>query len=82
MHTTLTLTLDQYLADFIQQQPGTLDPSAFINTLILEDMRHIHMQHNKAQAQSNTAKQNPLWDREALEVSIEKLIDEQIPAAG
>lgn len=82
MHTTLTLTLDQYLADFIQQQPGTLDPSAFINTLILEDMRHIHMQHNKTQVQPNTAKQNPMRDREALEVSIEKLIDEQIPAAG
>lgn len=38
MKTTLILTVDEELAEFIQNQPGVVDPSAFINKLFHEEM--------------------------------------------
>ncbi|MCE3235599.1 MAG: hypothetical protein K0Q50_1779 [Vampirovibrio sp.] len=38
MRTTLTLTVDEEMARFINEQPGLVDTSALINKLIHEDM--------------------------------------------
>ena len=38
MRTTLTLTVDDELAQFIADLPGLVDPSALINRLLHEDM--------------------------------------------
>lgn len=38
MRTTLTLTVDEEMARFINEQPGLVDTSALISKLIHEDM--------------------------------------------
>ncbi|HEY9686252.1 MAG TPA: hypothetical protein V6C52_04680 [Coleofasciculaceae cyanobacterium] len=39
MRKTLTLTVDEEMAQFINNQPGTNDPSALINKLFHEEMK-------------------------------------------
>jgi hypothetical protein len=39
MRKTLTLTVDEEMAQFINSQPGTNDPSALINKLFHEEMK-------------------------------------------
>jgi hypothetical protein len=36
--TTLILTVEEEMAEFIRNQPGMVDPSAFINKLFHDDM--------------------------------------------
>jgi hypothetical protein len=44
MRTTLTLTVDNALAEFIHALPGFIDPSALMNRLLREDMARCGMQ--------------------------------------
>lgn len=72
MRTTLTITVDQDLADFIHRQPGVIDPSAFINKLIHDDIRKQNI--SPGDTKNNKA------DKTVKELELS--LDEQIPAAG
>ena len=76
MKTTLTITVEKELAEFIRQQPQTIDPSAYINQLIFNDIRN-----NSAKGQPSRSDQGKVQnDAEAQEM--ERWMDEQTPAAG
>jgi hypothetical protein len=70
---TLTLTVDSELAEFIQHQPGTVDPSAFIMQLFHEDMK-------KQGFQMSQQTKDALDDDVIKE--LEASVDQSIPAAG
>jgi len=73
MRKTLTLTLDNELAEFIQNQQGMVDPSEYINHLFHEDMKKHGFQLNpttKQAIQDDVIKE--------LELSV----DRDIPSAG
>lgn len=74
MRTTLTLNVDQELAEFIANQQGSVDPSALINKLLHEEMsrKGIHIDsHLKSKLQ----------DDEVLQ-ALEMHMDENTHAAG
>lgn len=73
MRKTLILDVNNELAQFIDHQPGMVDPSAFINELFHKDM-----QKHGFQLSSNTQQQ--MHDEVVKE--LELWADNNIPAAG
>ena len=73
MRTTLTLTVDEDLAEFVRNQQGIVDPSAFISMLLREDMERRGIRiDSPARSQS----------QDAISRELELLMDEDAPAAG
>ena len=72
MRKTLTLTVDRDLAQFIDDQPGMIDPSAFINQLIHEDM----------QKKGYAGKPGSQEHHDAVVSELERWVDQSIPAGG
>jgi hypothetical protein len=73
MRKTLTLTVDQKLAEFIDAQPGLVDPSEFVNRLFHQDMQKKGFQmsqHTERQLHDDVVKE------------LELMADGDIPAAG
>jgi hypothetical protein len=73
MRKTLTLSLNEELADFIDSQPGMVDPSAFITELFHQDMRKygFHLSPGNSQGlHDEVVKELELW------------ADKDAPAAG
>jgi hypothetical protein len=73
MRKTLILDVNDELAEFIDNQPGTVDPSTFMNELFHKDM-----QKNGFHLSSNTQQQ--MHDEVVKE--LELWADNNIPAAG
>jgi len=75
MVSTLVIDMDKDLAEFVRHQPGSVDPSAFINQLLQQEMQREGFSISDSQSHGQEKRQK---DTQALE----DLIDEQIPAAG
>ncbi len=73
MRKTVTLTLEPELAEFIDQQPGMVDPSAFMARLFYEEMQRQGFQFN--------AQAKPGEHDEVLH-ELERMTEQSIPAAG
>lgn len=73
MRKTLTITVDNELAEFIDKQPGMVDPSEFINRLFQQDMQ-------KKGFQMSPSTHRELHDEVVKE--LELMVDQDIPAAG
>ena len=73
MRKTVTLTLGPDLADFIDQQPGMVDPSAFMARLFHEEMKRQGFQFNP--------NANP-GDHDEVLHELERMTERDIPAAG
>lgn len=74
MRNTLSITLEPELADFVQNQAGTVDPSALINKLFYDDMKRKGVTLN-SQSQAKVA-------NDAESRAAEEMLDQQIPSAG
>ena len=75
MVSTMVIDIDKDLAEFVRHQPGAIDPSAFVNQLMHQEMQREGFSLSSAQYQGQEKRQK---DTQALE----DLIDEEIPAAG
>jgi len=75
MVSTMVIDIDKDLAEFVRHQPGAIDPSAFVNQLIHQEMQREGFSVSPSQSQGQENRQK---DTQALE----DLIDEEIPAAG
>jgi len=73
MRKTMTLTVDCQIADFIQNQPGMVDPSAYITQLFHEDMK-------KHGFQMSPQTKHALNDDVIKELELS--VDQNIPSAG
>lgn len=76
MRTTFVLSLDDDLFDFLESQPGMVDPSSFINQLIQEEMDRVGWQAPDAPSDTRF---HAVVDAE--QVALERFLDEDIQAA-
>jgi hypothetical protein len=75
MVNTIVLDVDKDLAEFVHRQPGAVDPSAFVNQLLHQEMQREGFTMSASQSKGQASRQK---DTQALEDHI----DESIPAAG
>lgn len=73
MRKTLTLTLDNELAEFIQNQQGMVDPSEYMNQLFHEDMKKHGFQADQSTKQA-------IQDDVIKELELS--VDRDLPPAG
>ena len=75
MANTVVLDIDKDLAEFIRHQSGVVDPSAFVNQLLHQEMQRegFTMSANQSKGQASRQK-----DTQAMEDHIDQII----PAAG
>jgi|GEM_PF-2356610 len=75
MVSTVVIDIDKDLAEFVRHQPGAIDPSAFVNQLLHQEMQREGFTMSASQYRGQAKRQK---DTQALEDHI----DEEIPAAG
>jgi hypothetical protein len=73
MRTTFVLTVDESLADFIYNQQGSVDPSAFVNKLVHDEMARLGKRPSR-QSLANA--------RDDVITGLEEYLDKDTPAAG
>lgn len=75
MVNTVVIDVDKDIAEFIRHQSGVVDPSAFINQLLRQEMKREGFMMSANQSKGQESRQK---DTQAMEDHI----DQVIPAAG